>query len=476
MDTRLNRALLACLLAACGGAFAQVPVPAGAFGSIGCDTPVYQADPDGLARARGARDAAGTAPGLHNLALAAAEADLAFATVLQSAPLPQRDANRRAALDMADRAQTIWNAAPPSAALAQDILRRGRTARNAGHCPLALSLMESALAVADKTGAAGDPLPLSVARELMLLATAMGDDPTVNALAPRLLAALDADPAPLDGIRYSAYLAAADHYYRNEDHERAEVLVNGLIDKGRTTNADAARLRRLHFERASIYYAQGRYQEAEALAAPAERPQPKLDGLQAELARVEADMAVQVRSGRLQAALAMGEAQLARLEAGRAASTAALQAAEAEWEAAKKEGKRDAMAAARTRYATARRDGAIRQVGLADMESYTGEIQHALGRLDLALPLYEKALDHYPAGGGANVYDIERVRGDMALVYRARGDRDRALALQRQVKQALLPLLGAQHPDVLEAEAQIAQLDNVAAPPVQPPAPAQRKK
>ncbi|MDN4058643.1 tetratricopeptide repeat protein [Massilia sp. YIM B02769] len=473
MDTRLMRALIFCLLAASGSAVAQLP-PAGA---IVCDTPVYQVDPDGLARARQALDTARAAPGPHDLALAAAQADLAFATARQSGPQPQRDANRKAALDLAERAGATWKAAPASAALAQEILRRGRTARAAAHCPLALNLLESALAVADKTGGANDPVSLSVARELMLLATAMGDDPTVNALAPRLFAALDADPAPFDGINYNAYLAATDHYYRSEDHERAEALVNRLIDKAKASGADALKLRRLDFERASIYYAQGRYREAEALAALADRPQAKPDGLRADLARVEEDMAVQVRSGRLQAALATGEAQLPRLEAGRAASAAALQAAEADWEAAKKEGKRDAMAAARTRYATARRDGTIWQLGLAGMESYVGEVQHALGRLDLALPLYEKALDHYPAAGGANVYDIERVRADMALVYRARGDTARALALQQQVKQALLPLLGARHPDVLEAEAQIAQLSNPTPEPAPAPAtPPQRKK
>ena len=476
MDTRLKRALILCLLAASGSAFAQLPA-AGSVGAIGCDTPVYQVDPDGLARARQALDTAKAAPGPHDLALAAAQADLAFATARQSGPLPQRDANRKAALDLAERAQAIWNAAPPSAALGQDILRRGRTARNAAHCPLALNLLESALAVADKAGGAGDPLALSVARELMLLATAMGDDPTVNLLAPRLLAALGADAAPLDGANYQAYLAAADYYYRSEDHERAEALVNGLIDKARASGADPARLRRLEFERASIYYAQGRYQEAEALAAIADRPQARPDGLRADMKRMEAEMAGQVRSGRLQAALATGEAQLARLEAGRAASAAALQAAEAEWEAAKKEGKRDALAAARTRYATERRDGIVWQYGLANMESYVGEVQHALGRFELALPLYEKALEHYPAAGGANVYDIERVRGDLALVYRARGEKARALALQQQVKATLLPLLGAQHPDVREAEAQIAQLGNATPEPAPAPlAPAKRKK
>lgn len=469
------RALILCLLAASGSAFAQLPA-AGSIGAIGCDTPVYQLDPESLARARQALDSARAAPGPHDLALAAAQADLAFATARQSGPQPQRDANRKAALDLAERAGATWNAAPASAALAQEILRRGRTARSAAHCPLALNLLESALAVADKAGGASDPVALSVARELMLLATAMGDDPTVNTLAPRLFFALDGDPAPFDGINYNAYLAATDHYYRSEDHERAEALVNRLIDKAKTSGADALKLRRLDFERASIYYAQGRYREAEALAALADRPQAKPDGLRAELARVEEDMAVQVRSGRLQAALATGEAQLPRLEAGRAASAAALQAAEADWEAAKKEGKRDAMAAARTRYATARRDGTIWQLGLAGMESYVGEVQHALGRLDLALPLYEKALDHYPAAG-ANVYDIERVRADMALVYRARGDTARTLALQQQVKQALLPLLGARHPDVLEAEAQIAQLSKPSPDPAPAPiTPPKRKK
>lgn len=312
--------------------------------------------------------------------------------------------------------------------------------------------------MADKANGAGDPLPLSVARELMLLATTMGDDPTVNALAPRLLAALATDPAPLDAPNYAAYLAAADHYYRSEDHERAEALVNGLSDRARATPAGKARLPRLDAERASIYYAQGRYKEAEALRPPPAHPEREPSPLSAELKRTEMEMILQVRSGRLQAALAMGEAALARIDAGRAASKAALDEAQAQWEAEKRNGGRETLAAARTRLAQARRDAATWQQAQADMQGYTGEIQHALGRLDAALPLYEQALANYPGANGSNVYAIERVRGDMALVYRARGDHRRALALQQQVRDTLLPLLGTQHPDVREAEREIAAL------------------
>lgn len=472
----MNRALPLLLLAACAGAFAQAPVPVALPAAIACDTPVYQTDPEALARARQGLDRASAAPGPESLDLAAALADLAFATARQGGPQAQRDANRKAALDMAERAGTIWHAAAPSATLAQDLQRRARAARNTNHCPLALSLFESALGVADaaadktsdKTRDANDPLALSVARELMLLASAMGDDPTMNTLAPRLLAALPTDRAPLEGTNYAAYLAAADHFYSAEDNERAEALVNELTERVRVAaegGAGAPRLRRLDAERASIYYAQGRYKEAEALAPQRVFAQPRQDPLRAELENTQTDMALQVRHGRLKDALAIGEAALKRIEAGRAVSQAALAEAQAQWEAEKRNGGRDALAAARKRLVQARLDANTWQQALADMQGNTGEVQHALGRLDLALPLYEQALQNYPSTVGSNVYAIERVRGDMALVYRAQGDRARALALQQQVHATLLPLLGAQHPDVREAQSEIAALS---APPTGP--------
>lgn len=171
-------------------------------------------------------------------------------------------------------------------------------------------------------------------------------------------------------------------------------------------------------------------------------------------------MALQVRHGRLKDALAIGEAALKRIEAGRASSQAALAEAQAQWEVEKRNGGRDALAAARKRLAQARLDANTWQQALADMQGNTGEVQHALGRPDLALPLYEQALQNYPSTVGTNVYAIERVRGDMALVYRAQGDRARALALQQQVQATLLPLRGAQHPDVREAQSEIAALSS----------------
>lgn len=478
--------LLPLLLAASSGALAQAPVPVARPIAIACDTPVYRTDPEALARASQALDRARAAPGPENLELAAALADLASETARQGGPQAQRDANRKAALDMAERAAAIWRAASPSATLAQDLQRRARGARNTDHCPLALSLYESALEIADaaadaaadatagstagKAGAADDPLALSVARELMLLASAMGDDPTMNTLAPRLLAALPADRAPLEGSSYAPYLAAADHFYRADDYERAEVLVNGLTEHVRAAGGamGASMLARLNAERASIYYAQGRYKEAEALAPQRVLAQRRQDALRAELERTETDMALQVRGGRLQDALALGEAALARIEAGRAGNQATLAAAQAQWETEKRNGGRDALAAARKRLVQARLDANTWQQALADMQGNTGEVQHALGRLDLALPLYEQALHNYPSSSGANVYAIERVRGDMGLVYRARGEHARALALQQQVHATLLPLLGARHPDVREAESEIAALRA-------PPAPAKRK-
>jgi tetratricopeptide (TPR) repeat protein len=95
---------------------------------------------------------------------------------------------------------------------------------------------------------------------------------------------------------------------------------------------------------------------------------------------------------------------------------------------------------------------------LAQARSYLGEIQHAMGDLDGAAGAYEAALAGFGEGWSSNWRDRTRTRSDLAIVCRMRGDAARALALQQQVLDELLPLVGENHPDVKEAREEIALL------------------
>jgi hypothetical protein len=465
--------LLALLLSGAMGSAAAANLPA-------CGLPMVDRDPGMLARAESAVTAAGTAPGEQDLLLAAALADLAAATARQPAASTRPAAGRATALDLLERAQAIWSRARPTAELAQALRNRGRVLRAQNHCALAAGVFESALAVADKSGAAGDALAPSIMGEAVLVAAAMGDDPTMNSLAPRLVAALAADPAPLAQSNLDASLAVLAYYYKTEDNTRAEQVASRLLAHARAVPApDAALLRRLNYELASIYYAQLRYKEAEALVAAQSRPFPGAIAHHAAIKDTETRMTALVRSGDLARALAVGQEALTLYEAKRDSAATALTAAETALEASTGAGApAPALKSLRDQVATARQERAIYQAALAGTQGQVGELQHALGRHELAL--YQQSLASYEVSGyaGLRIYDVLRVRGDLALLYRMRGDTAQALALQQQVHAELLPLVGPRHPDVLEAEREIAILS--AAPgkdaPAQAAAPAKRQR
>ena len=51
-----------------------------------------------------------------------------------------------------------------------------------------------------------------------------------------------------------------------------------------------------------------------------------------------------------------------------------------------------------------------------------------------------------------------RVLSDLGLLYRARGQNEKAQSYQTQALEVLLPVLGREHPDVIECEAELAFL------------------
>ncbi|QNA89262.1 hypothetical protein G4G28_13740 [Massilia sp. Dwa41.01b] len=427
----MKRALLSLLVA---GACAHVQAA-----SVSCG-PSRHADPAALTRADAALKRPGPTRARRELLLAEALADSAGALARHPGNAAATPKDRPGALDLLGRARTIWAAAQPNAELASRLWQRGRRDLLAHHCPLALGELESALGAADKAG--DTRLAESILRDLARVAGAMRDDAVLKPIAPRLSALLEADSAPLAQDRLDGYLAAAGYYYRAQDNTRAETLLKRLREQARTANPqDGALLRRLDFELASVLYAQLRYKEAQALSAPLQRPPVEAPTPYLMHKQLEQDMAARVRAGDLAGAATLGREALARYTAERARADASMTAAAASQEAALAQGRQIDAAAAAAKLARSKADVSSLRTMAADIQSDLGEILHAQGQLDAALPLYETALRGYPAPEMVHVYKVNRILAAMGALYRTRGD-TRALALQQQVHAALLPRLG----------------------------------
>lgn len=444
----MKQYLLPLLLAAASSACAAAP--------LDCQSPPARSDVNAIARAEAQLASARAQP--DQLALADALANMAAATASQQGSATRKTQGRDSALDLLGRAQPLWLAAPPDPALARSLSERGRGHIAARHCALALEVLETALAVSDKAGGKDDPLSGAILRDLVEVAAALDDDPTLNTLGGRLAAGIGADPSPFATNNLGAYLALNAYFYKTENNGPAEQLMTRLLERARSAvPQDAALIHRLTDELASVYYAQLRYKEAQALlGAP---PQPAVrDPRQEAHRKAEAAMVARVRSGDLAGALALGEETLARYEDQRARFETALAESAARQETAVKEGRRLDAEAEKIKLVAARFDGRVLQSRIADMQGKVGELQHALGRHAAALTLYDNALGNYLFPDTLHVYEVARIRADLALLHRTRGDFAAALALQQQVHQTLLPLLGTQHPDVREAEHEIGAL------------------
>ena len=444
----MKHILLSLLLAAASSVRAAAP--------IDCQTPPARSDASAIGRAESQLASARAQP--DQLVLADTLANMAAATASHLGSASWRREGRDSALDLLGRAQRLWLAAPPNAALARSLSERGRGQIGARQCALALEVLETALAVSDKAGGKDDPLSGAILLDLIQVAGALDDDPTLNTRGGRLADSLGADPAPLADSNLGAYLALNAYFYKTENNAPAEQLMTRLLERARSAAPqDAALIRRLTVELASIYYAQLRYKEAQALVGAQPHPASR-DPRQEAHRQAEAAMVARVRSGNLAGALALGEETLALYEGQRARFETALAESTVRQEAATTEGRRFNAEAEKIKLALARNDGRVLQSRIADMQGKVGELQHALGRHAAAQALYENALGNYLFPNTLHAYEVARVRADLALLHRTRGDFGAALGLQQQVHQSLLPLLGTQHPDVREAEHEIAAL------------------
>jgi hypothetical protein len=428
--------------------------------------PRYNAlTPGAIQEASGRLAAARSQPGEQQLVLAAALADLALLSARQNGSPDIATDGNPAPAELLRQALAIWNAAPPSAMLAGTLQTRGQAFFNSQQCQLGREVLESALRQSSAAAGPNDPASMAIAQDLLRIGLAQRDDALVRRLAPAAKAALDARRQPLDPQDEQTVLALIDFFYsqpgdRPEDLQQAEHFAQRGLELTTPGTATSAR-RLLSYHLVRIYYAQLRYAEGEALRVKLAGDRP--DPFGASPARRQQDELIAlVRKGDLKAALDMARLQQARRQQLHEASRQALaqaEAAEAQVKAQQEPVQDNAatlQAQRSTLQARSRQNGAL--IDLARTRSYVGEILHAMGDLDGAAAAYEAALAGFAEAQSKGWQDRTRTRSDLAILYRTRGDAARALTLQQQVLDELLPLVGEDHPDVQEARAELALL------------------
>jgi hypothetical protein len=428
--------------------------------------PRYNAlSPGAIQEASGRLAAARSQPGEQQLVLAAALADLALLGARQNGSPDIATDGNPAPAELLRQALAIWNAAPPSATLAGTLQTRGQAFFNSQQCQLGREVLESALRQSSAAAGPNDPASVAIAQDLLRIGLAQRDDALVRRLAPAAKAALDARTQPLDPQDEQTVLALIDFFYsqpgdRPEDLQQAEHFAQrGLALSTAGTATSARRLLSYHLVR--IYYAQLRYAEGEALRVKLAGDRPDPYGA-SPVRRQQDELVALVRKGDLKAALDMARLQQARRQQLHEASRQALaqaEAAEAQVKAQQEPVQANAatlQAQRSTLQARSRQNGAL--IDLAKTRSYVGEILHAMGDLDGAAAAYEAALAGFAEAQSKGWQDRTRTRSDLAILYRTRGDAARALTLQQQVLDELLPLVGEDHPDVQEARAELALL------------------
>jgi serine/threonine protein kinase/tetratricopeptide (TPR) repeat protein len=95
---------------------------------------------------------------------------------------------------------------------------------------------------------------------------------------------------------------------------------------------------------------------------------------------------------------------------------------------------------------------------VAGLQNLLGNSLHALGHLDQAQPLLEKARQTFEDRFGANHRHALACKSNLARLYRAQGKYDRAERLQQEVLQGFTATLGADHAETLMTKTNLAMV------------------
>jgi tetratricopeptide (TPR) repeat protein len=479
-----------------------------ALDASACTQRPVKVSPDALRDASARLSAARHQPGERQMALADALAGLALLSSRLSGTRniaaddnPSPEALLREALE-------IWHGRPGDAALARALHVRGLEFFDSQQCWFGQLVLGEALRQSKAALGPNDPASVAISQDLLRIALAQGAGSSVRQLAPVAAAALETRSRPLDAQDEQMVLALVDFFYSQPDDNRQDLQqAERLAQRGLALSGAGMPGRRLlAYRLASIYYAQGRHAEGEAVRSQLVGDRPDTYKPQVGIERQREALAALVRKGDLPGALNKARALVGERELAFDASTKALVQAETAlaqsvtvtmarpqvapaaalvpppparpaagqapaqqtaqpviWQSVRHAEPPAGQAGlplspAQLASAQARHRRNMDIFWLAQARSYLGEILHAMGDLDGAAGAYEAALAGFGEGRTNNWRERTRTRSDLAIVYRMRGDVTRALSLQQQVLDELLPLVGEDHPDVKEAREEIALL------------------
>lgn len=457
LSRRLPR-LLPLLLAA-----ALVPAHAASAADACRALPVAGLDPAAVQQA-GARLAAARSHPSERLALADALSGLALASVRRSGRPDLGIDGNPAPAELVRDSVALWNTARPDAGLARAVQERGIDFFNIGQCELGRDVLEAALRLSDAGAGSQDQPGARIAEDLLRVALAMRDDVRIRQRAPAVMAALEASPRPMDPSAAHLLVALVDHFATQPETREPDLrLAEQFAQRGLAllpADMPTAARRLLSWRLVSIYYAEARYADGEALRARLLAGQPAPAVRKDEFTLQREAMAALVRKGDLNGALGLARSALeSRVQAfqasGQAVGDADFALAQARQDAATPKATLADLARASAQAHTRENTERLR---LAETRSHLGEILHAMGDLDGAAAAYQQALAGFPEAGTLRTLDRAHTRSDLAILYRTRGEYAKALPLQQQVLDELLPLVGEAHPDVVEARNELALL------------------
>lgn len=346
---------------------------------------------------------------------------------------------------LADQALALWSAEAASAGLAADLRQRARKLYSLDNCAMAAPLLRLALAMSERMDGAAGEQTIGVLADLVTLDIRQRNKAGVAANAARLAEAWGRGGEPADAVSAPVYHALFGMYYDRQQYAVAEPLAQrALRNAEQAYGKDDARVAPRLDDLASLQYALMRTGEGQATMARATQirarplPPPSEYSHQKD---VEEQMRKLFRRGEVDAASGLGERELAAMERALAEDQRALDAPGAA---------ADAGAAARSRDQLERHGNFA-----AGLQVRLAELHHHRHRYAQAEPLYLQALARYATLGGAETLAAS-ARSDLALLYRQSGDYQRALPLQLQAFDFMLPVYGAEHPDVIASAAELA--------------------
>lgn len=386
------------------------------------------------ARARADVEKAIESPGTENLVLADALGRLADSYA--------DGFDRATAAQLGERAIAVWSAATPTGELAEKLRSWGvRDSRNS-RCAVAKPMLQASLAMFEKLYGPEDERTLRAMHDLLQVSISLADVEAVDALTARLLPALDKGGAIAGVDRRALQLRLALFYLRLEQFPKAETLARqGIALAHAAQPGDATQTDNLASVLASALFGQLRYDEGMAVlpkrfATPAPQDEHK---------RAELEIIAMARAGNLPGALAGAQQMLERDQAKLQTDQLAMSAAEARGDKA-------------PQIDAARRVVIRDAVNVANMLDWLGELHQSQNDPEQAQRSYAEALDLLAQYPQIDPLQTSRVQFDLGMLYRVRGEPARALPLQQAALKTMLARLGPDHPDVVDAEGELARI------------------